>query len=94
MAEGVIYPYTKKVRNKELFTNRCLQVYSPKEYTSKASKEGPYYTYSKESRGGDIATIKLNRRKKRPLYSLSNKSPYISSLDGIKGQAGVYNINT
>ena len=38
--------------------------------------------------------MKLNRRKKRPLYFLSNKPPYISSLDGMKSQAGVYSINT
>ena len=43
--------------------------------------------YNRESRDGDIIIINLNKRKKRPLYSLNNKSSYISSLDGIKSQA-------
>ena len=84
----------KKKRKKELFTTRRLQAYSPKKHTSKASKEGPYYTHNRESRSEDIITIKLNKRKKRPLYFLSNKPPYINSSDGMKSQARVYSINT
>ena len=83
-AEGVIHIYTKKETKKELFTIRGLQTHSYKEYVSKASGEDPYYTYSKESRGGDIIIIKLNRRKKTPLYSLSDKSSYGDSSDSMK----------
>ena len=40
--------------------------------------------YNGKSRSEDIIIIKLDKRKKRPLYFLSNKSSYISSSDGIK----------
>ena len=42
----------------------------------------------------EVKTLLLNKRKKKPLYFLSNKPPYISSSDGIESQAGVYSINT
>ena len=42
----------------------------------------------------EILSIKLNKRKKRPLYSLSNTPPYINSSDDIESQTRVYNINT
>ena len=40
--------------------------------------------YNRESRSGDIVAVELDRRKKRPLYSLSNKPPYIGSSDGME----------
>ena len=52
----------KKKKKKELLTIRDLQTYSSEKHVSKASGEDPYYTYSRESRGGDITIIKLNRR--------------------------------
>ena len=83
-AEGVIHPRAKEGRKKGLFTTGCLQAHSPEEHTSEASGEGPYHTYGEESRGEDIIIIKLNRRKKRLLYSLSNKSSYIGSSDDME----------
>ena len=66
---------------------------NPKEYINKASGEGSYYIYSGKSRGGDTIIIKLDKRKKRPLYFLSNKPSYISNLAGIESQAKVNSIN-
>ena len=42
----------------------------------------------------EVKTLLLNKRKKKPLYFLSNKPPYIGSLDSMKSQIRVYSIIT
>ena len=84
----------KKRRKKELFIIGSLQTYNIKKYISEASGESYYHICFKEGGSEAIINIKLDRRKKITLCSLSNKSFYLNYLDCVEGQAGLYSINT
>ena len=65
-----------------------------KNISVKIVKKSYYHLYYKEGESGAIINIKLNRKKKIALYSLSNKPFYLNYLDCVEGQAKLYSINT